>query len=98
MWSKSLQSLNMDATGNTGNSASTEPEDNRNHWLDRQRSDFDQRHVAAITFVYKTDYGIENWFARTIANGWTVTSILRMQSGQPFNITAGTDVNQDNVN
>ena len=98
VWSKSLQSLNMDSTGNTGNSTTTEPEDNRNHWLDRQRSDFDQRHVAAISFVYQTNYGIQNWLARNLVNGWTVTSVVRLQSGQPFNITTGTDVNQDNIN
>jgi hypothetical protein len=97
VWSKSLQSEGLDTTGNTGNSATTEPEDNRNKWLDRQRSDFDQRHVAAITFVYKTNYGIQNWLVRNIANGWTATSIIRMQSGTPFNITTGTDVNQDGV-
>jgi hypothetical protein len=53
VWSKSLQSEALDTTGNTGNSATTEPQDNRNRYLDRQRSDFDQRHVSAISFVYK---------------------------------------------
>jgi len=98
VWSKSLQSMDLDTTGNTGNSATTEPEDNRLHYLDRQRSDYDQRHVASISFVYKTSYGIQNWLERNIVNGWTFTSIVRMQSGQPFNITTGTDVNQDGVN
>jgi hypothetical protein len=98
VWAKALQSEDLDTTGNTGNSAGTEPEDNRNHYLDRQRSDFDQRHVAAFSFVYKTNYGIQNWLARNAVNGWTVTSILRLQSGNPFNVTAGTDINQDGVN
>jgi outer membrane receptor protein involved in Fe transport len=98
VWSKSLQSMDLDTAGNTGNSTTTEPEDNRLHYLDRQRSDYDQRHVASISFVYQTNYGIQNWLERNLVNGWTITSIVRLQSGQPFNITTGTDVNQDNIN
>jgi hypothetical protein len=97
VWSKSLQSEDLDTTGNTGNSAGTQPEDNRNRYLDRQRSDFDQRHVSAISFVYKPSYGIQNFVMRNLVNGWTFTSIIRIQSGNPFNITTGTDTNQDGV-
>jgi hypothetical protein len=97
VWSKSLQSEALDTTGNTGNSATTEPQDNRNRYLDRQRSDFDQRHVSAISFVYKPNYGIQNFVMRNMVNGWTVTSIIRVQSGNPFNITTGTDTNGDGV-
>jgi len=97
VWSKSLQSEDLDTTGNTGNSTNTEPEDNRNRYLDRQRSDFDQRHVSAISFVYKPNYGIQNFVMRNLVNGWTITSIIRVQSGNPFNITTGTDTNQDGV-
>jgi outer membrane receptor protein involved in Fe transport len=98
VWSKSLQSEGLDTTGNTGNSATTEPEDNRNRYLDRQRSDFDQRHVAAISFVYKPTLATENLIARNVLNGWTFTSIIRVQSGNPFNITTGSDTNGDGVN
>jgi hypothetical protein len=97
IWSKSLQSEDLDTTGNTGNSAFTEPEDNRNKYLDRQRSDFDQRHVSAISFVYKPNYGIQNLVMRNIVNGWTFTSIIRIQSGNPFTISTGGDTNQDGV-
>lgn len=97
VWSKSLQSEDLDTSGNTGNSPGTQPEDNRNKYLDRQRSDFDQRHVSAISFVYQPKFGLENVVMRNIVNGWTVTSIVRIQSGNPFNITTGTDTNQDGV-
>ena len=97
VWSKSLQSEDLDTTGNTGNSAGTEPQDNRNRSFDRQRSDFDQRHVAAISFVYKPNFGFANWFVRNAVNGWTITSIVRMQSGNPFNLTTGGDNNTDGV-
>jgi outer membrane receptor protein involved in Fe transport len=97
VWSKSLQSEDLDTAGNTGNSTGTMPEDNNFRYLDRQRSDFDQRHVMAASFVYKPNYGIENSVMRFIVNGWTITSILRLQSGNPFNITQGGDINQDGV-
>ncbi len=94
-WSKTLASAALDSTGNTGNNAATAYEDANLRYLDRQRSDFDQRHVSVISFVYKPQYTIENRYARAAINGWTVTSIIRMQSGRPYNITTGTDVNAD---
>lgn len=98
VWSKTLQSEPLDSTGNTGNSAATAPEDPHFKFLDKQRSDFDERHVSAVSFVYKPAYNLQNFAARHLVNGWTVTAILRMQSGQPFNITTGTDVNADGNN
>jgi outer membrane receptor protein involved in Fe transport len=97
VWAKSLQSEDLDTAGNTGNSTGTEPEDNNFRSLDKQRSDFDQRHVSAISFVYKPKTGIQNMIARNVINGWTFTSIIRIQSGNPFNITTGADTNQDGV-
>ncbi|HEY4379763.1 MAG TPA: carboxypeptidase regulatory-like domain-containing protein [Acidobacteriaceae bacterium] len=97
VWSKSLQSEDLDTAGNTGNSTGTEPEDNNFRFLDKQRSDFDQRHLVAVSFVFKPHSGINNVVARNVINGWTFTSIIRLQSGNPFNITSGTDVNQDGV-
>ena len=98
VWSKTLQSEPLDSTGNTGNSAATAPEDPNFKYLDKERSDFDQRHVSTISFVYKPTYGLQNFVMRNIVNGWTATAIIRMQSGQPFNITTGTDVNVDGNN
>jgi hypothetical protein len=97
VWSKSLQSEDLDTTGNTGNSSNTETEDPRNKRLDRQRSDFDQRHVVAISFVYKPQYGVSSKVVRQIVNGWTITSIIQLQSGNPINITTGSDNNADGV-
>jgi outer membrane receptor protein involved in Fe transport len=97
VWSKDLQSLNVDAAGNTGNTATDEPEDNHYHYLDRQRSDFDQRHVIAASIVWKPNYAFNHRVERLIVNGWTFTSIIRLQSGVPFNITTGSDNNGDGV-
>jgi hypothetical protein len=98
IWSKTLASASLDETGNTGNNAGTAFEDPNLRYLDRQRSDFDQRHVAVISFVYKPNYGIGNRLVRLAVNGWTITSIIRMQSGLPYNITTGVDTNADGNN
>jgi hypothetical protein len=98
VWSHSLQSEPLDSTGNTGNSAATAPEDPNFKYLDKQRSDFDQRNLVTVSFVYQPKYTIDNGFMRNLVNGWTITSIIRMQSGAPFNITTGTDVNGDGNN
>ena len=97
VWSKALQSLDLDTSGNTGNSATTEPEDNNNHWLDRTRSDYDQRSVVAASVVWKPHYGFDSRFLRAVINDWTFTSIIRIQSGLPVNITTGSDNNSDGV-
>lgn len=97
VWSKSLQSLDLDTPGNTGNSATTQPQDARLHYLDRQRSEYDQRHTAAISVVYKPNFGFHNHAVRFAVNGWTLTSIIQVQSGNPINITTGGDDNFDGV-
>jgi len=97
VWSKSLQSLDIDLAGNTGNTAQDDPQDNRNHYLDRMRSDYDQREVVAMSGVYKPIFGFHSKVARAIANGWTLTSIVQLQSGLPFNVTTGSDNNADGI-
>jgi outer membrane receptor protein involved in Fe transport len=97
VWSKSLQSEDLDLPGNAGNSANTTPQDPNNKYLDRQRSDFDQRHVVAMSGVWKPHYGFSNVVARQVVNDWTITAIVRLQSGLPFNITTGSDNNGDGV-
>lgn len=97
VWSKSLQSEDLDLAGNTGNTATDEPEDVNNKWLDRQRSDYDQRHVTAMSGVWQPHYAFTNRFVGTLVNGWTVTAIVQLQSGNPMNITTGSDNNADGV-
>src|SRR5260370_15175766 len=74
-------------------------EDFRNLALDRGRSDFDRRHVSVTTFIWDLSYfDKSNRFLNAVANGWQLSSIITLQSGLPFNVTAGTDVNLDGNN
>lgn len=98
VWSKTLSSSELDSGGNAGNSADTQYEDANNRQLEKQRSDFDIRHMSVISAIYKSQYNSKNWAVRSLVNGWTVTAIIRMQSGNPFNISDGSDVNADGQN
>jgi outer membrane receptor protein involved in Fe transport len=97
IWAKNLQSLDIDLAGNTGNTAQDDPQDNRNHFLDRMRSDYDQRETAAISAVFKPHFEFRNKVTGLVVNGWTFTTIIQMQSGLPFNVTTGNDNNADGV-
>ena len=74
-------------------------EDFRNLALDRGRSDFDRRHVSVTSVIWDLSYfGKRNRFLNTVVNGWQLSGIITLQSGLPFNVTTGTDVNLDGNN
>lgn len=98
VWSRDMQSEPLDNGGALGDGATTTPEDANLKYLDRERSDYDQRHVALITAVYKPEFGVRRMWEREVVNGWTITTIIRMQSGRPINVTTGQDTNFDGQN
>jgi outer membrane receptor protein involved in Fe transport len=96
IWSKALASASLQTTGNIGNSAATQPEDYYNLGLERQRTDNDQRHQMSASVVWKPDYfGSFNRVTRSVLNGWSISAIVNIRSGKPFNITSGKDDNFD---
>ncbi len=95
-WSKTLQSNTLDTQGGLNGLF---VDANYPKLEDHQRSDQDRRHMMTMSFVWKPDYfnGF-NPIVRTALNGWTVTGIWTANSGQPFTVTTGTDVNGDGQN
>jgi hypothetical protein len=90
-WSKTLASVAMD-----NNSLANTFEDYNLQYLDRQRSDYDQRMTTATSVVWQPDYFSRmNRIGRSALNGWTLTAIATFNSGAPFNITTGSDNNGD---
>jgi outer membrane receptor protein involved in Fe transport len=87
-WSHTLASSNLDGTSLN------------NIFLDynypnlekKQRSDQDRRHMVSASIVWKPDYfnGF-NRIVRNALNGWTVSSSIFLNSGQPFTVTDGVD-------
>ena len=92
IWSKTLASNALDGT----NLASNFVDPNFPQLEAHQRSDQDRRNSMVASFVWNPDYFTDyNRVVRTVLNGWTVTGIITTNSGQPFTVTTGTDVNGD---
>ena len=66
------------------------PQDPTNLGLDRGLSEFDQRHKVVIAGV------IESPWKSSILSGFQLAPIFTYNSGHPFNLLAGTEVNGDN--
>ncbi len=91
-WSKTLQSNTLDGSALTGNFV----DPNYPELEKRQRSDQDRRQMLTVSFVWTPDYfDAYNRYVKAALNGWTVTGIWTANSGQPFTVTTGTDVNGD---
>ena len=63
-------------------------------------ADFDLRHAAVINFIYDLPFGEgHSWgrkvhgFSSKVISGWQANGILRFQTGSPFSLLAGQDVN-----
>ena len=92
IWSKTLASNSLDGS----NLAATFVDPNYPQLEAHQRSAEDRRNMFTASFVWTPDYfGSYNRFVKTALNGWTVTGIVTANSGQPFTVTTGTDVNGD---
>jgi hypothetical protein len=93
VWSRSIWSANASAIGlGTAQNFSNLSEE-------RGFSDNDRRNVALISGIWNLDYyhGANGW-ERQLANGWKISAIASFQSGNPVNITTGTDNNLDGYN
>jgi hypothetical protein len=94
VFSKALEDVELD--NNTVNGGA---EDYRNLALERGRSDNDRRQVAVGSLIWDLSYfGKTNPVLRAVVNGWQVSSIVTLQSGLPFTITTGSDINLDGNN
>jgi len=70
------------------------PEDNTNLSAERSLSDFDQRHKVVVAAVVDTGNRGTSTFGRA-SSGFQISPIFRYNSGHPFNLLAGADVNGD---
>lgn len=93
-YSKTLEDAQLQ--NNTTNGGA---EDYRNLALDRGRADYDMRNASVTSLIWNTDYyGGANQFFREALNGWMLSAIVTLDSGLPFTVTTGKDVNLDGNN
>ena len=69
------------------------PQDSRNFKGDYSNSDFDTRNNFTSFMSYEIP-GTQR--LRLLTNGWQVNGLLGFHGGQPFNISAGTDISGTN--
>jgi Carboxypeptidase regulatory-like domain len=64
---------------------------------ERGRNSSDRRHSLVLTSVYKTDFKDASSTVRRLANDWTVSAVVTLQTGTPLTIGAGQDRNLDGL-
>jgi hypothetical protein len=74
--------------------------DQTNLAAERSLSPFDQRHKLVVAAILESPWkgGADASLAGRIFSGFTLSPIVRGNSGRPFNLLAGTEVNGDNHN
>ena len=93
VWSHAIQSSNESAIGQMT------AQDFANLWEEKGPMDADRRNVATISGMWNIDYYHgTNFFMKEVVNGWTISPVWVMQSGQPFSVTTGSDKNDDSAN
>lgn len=85
-------------TGRAGQSAASTPFDNNNRDLNYARSDFDRRHAVQGYALYELPFGRGRRWGREwnkvadfFLGGFQMGGILRMYSGRPFTVFAGSN-------
>jgi hypothetical protein len=64
--------------------------------IERGRTSADRRHVFTLSGIYSVNnVGSSSPVVRALLNNWTISTIVRLQSGSPFTVGAGTDRNFD---
>jgi len=101
-FSKSLDDIPFNQANTNASNANNSPipyGDPRRHQFDYGPSDFDRRHIGVVSYVYDLPgASLQNLVARTVIGGWQTTGILRVQSGTPFTVFAGSDRAQTGLN
>jgi hypothetical protein len=92
VWSHSFQSANESAIG------IATAQDWNNLWEERGPMDDDQRHMASISGLWNIDYFRGSSVVKQIVNGWTISPIVSLHSGTPFEVTTGSNKNLDSQN
>jgi hypothetical protein len=93
VWSHAIQSSNESAIG------LMTAQDFANLWQEEGPMDADRRNVATVSAMWKIDYySGSNFLMKQVVNGWTISPIYYVQSGQPVEIVTGTNNNLDSSN
>ncbi len=94
-YSKSMDILSDDPTSNS----QVAFVNSNNFAPDYAVSNFNTPHLLSLSWIWQAPklkrWG---WMGRDVIGGWQLTGIMNVRSGQPFNITSGSDTNVDGNN
>ncbi len=72
------------------------PPNKDNIRTERALSDFDRRHIFTSSFIWRLPRfargGLDHAAVRPVLNGWQISGIARMWSGNPFDVALNSDV------
>jgi outer membrane receptor protein involved in Fe transport len=89
-WSHSIDTAS-DEDDNVPNAA--QPDNSFNPAAEKANSSFDARH----RFIWTLNYALPNSStARLLTNGWAIDGLLRITSGEPYNVVSFSDYNNTN--
>jgi hypothetical protein len=63
--------------------------DSYNFHINRASSNFDQRHVFTLSYIYDLPFFKGNGLTHTLLGGWQWSGITAIQTGAPFSVTNG---------
>ncbi|MDQ1473965.1 MAG: hypothetical protein QOJ99_5445, partial [Bryobacterales bacterium] len=102
---KAIDNQSGDPVGTSYNPTTSSVSDSHNLRLDRARSDFDQKHVATLTWIYELPFGRGKPFLKSgnrlvqgVLGGWSLQGFNSYMSGEPFSVSSGAKTNQFGVN
>ncbi|HLK17638.1 MAG TPA: hypothetical protein VKT81_01745, partial [Bryobacteraceae bacterium] len=55
----------------------------------RASSNFDQRHILNLGYVYDVPFFTQKGFAHTVLGGWQLSGLITFQTGTPFSLSDG---------
>ena len=102
---KVIDDQSGDPVGTSYNPSTSTAIDSTNLRLDRGRADFDQTHVATITWIYELPFGkgkpwlnSSNRLIQGALGGWSLQGFNSNMSGEPFSVTSGAKTAQYGAN
>jgi hypothetical protein len=75
------------------------PQNSNRLELERGRASSDRRHNFVVSSVFRPDFfKNSDAIVSALLDGWTISTIVTLQSGSPLTVTAGQDRNFDGIN
>jgi hypothetical protein len=72
------------------------PEDYSQPQFEKGPSNFNQKHTYTTTLIWQPNYYHgANHAVKAVADGWSLSTIVKLASGLPFSVTTGKDNNND---